>query len=505
MYVDSNAFVNAETLLLGPPADLDKKAIMCSCLALLRLVIDNKGWLCHPQSLLLVMQINNSQAWFLFEYYQSLQASRFALEAINGNPDILPNITLGLQAFDSCEVLRLDLLSTFQVLTGQDKAIPNYRCVKHSPLSSILGYSASTHSILLAHILGLYKYPQVPVSICSQSCPPGFWKAAKSGEPACCFQCVPCPQGKISNQTDSTECFTCPWDMWPNHQKSLCLPKPIEYLSYEGQMGRTLAVTSIISSLVPVVILRIFIHYKTTPIVKANNYFLSCLLLVSLSFCFFCSLGFIGYPHPEKCLLRQPAFGMVFALCISCILSKTIMVVFAFMATKPGSHLKLWTSPWVSFIIIFICALIQFILCFVWLYLSPPFPEKNTQTQLGHISVECNEGSPTAFWSMLGYLGLLASMSFIVAFLARSLPDSFNEAKFITFSMLAFLSVWASFILTTLSARGTYTQLMEVFAILTSSWALLICMFAPKCFIILFRPNMNSRDHLMRKDRRRND
>ncbi|XP_063302488.1 extracellular calcium-sensing receptor-like [Pelobates fuscus] len=341
---------------------------------------------------------------------------------------------------------------------------------------------------------------KAPVSVCSKSCPHGFRKAVKRSEPACCFQCVPCPQGQISNQTDSIDCLICPWDMWPNNQKSMCLPKHIEYLSYDDQLAKTLTATSILSSLVPVVILRIFTRYKTTPIVKANNYTISCLLLVSLSLCFLCSNAFIGYPHPEKCLLRQPAFGMAFALCISCILAKTILVVFAFMATKPGSFLRLWSSPWVSYIIICIVSLLQIILSIMWLSITPPFPEVNTHANPGLICVECNEGSPIAFWSMFGYLGLLSITSFFVAFLARRLPDSFNEATFITFSMLAFLSVWVSFIPASLSSTGKYVQAMEVFAILASSWALVICMFVPKCFIILFRPDMNSKNYLMQKN-----
>uniref|UniRef100_A0A8C5PEX8 G-protein coupled receptors family 3 profile domain-containing protein n=1 Tax=Leptobrachium leishanense TaxID=445787 RepID=A0A8C5PEX8_9ANUR len=333
---------------------------------------------------------------------------------------------------------------------------------------------------------------KVPVSVCSQSCPPGFWKATKKGEPVCCFQCVPCPQGEISNHTDSYNCLKCPWNLWPNPDKSRCLPKLIEYLSYEDSLGKTMASTSTVSSLVPIAILKIFIQFKATPIVKANNYSLSCLLLVSLSFCFLCSLAFIGYPQLEKCLIRQVAFGMVFALCISCILAKTMMVIFAFMVTKPGSNLKKWTNPWVSYMIVFISSLIQFLLCLTWLSLSPPFPEENMETQPTIIILHCNEGSRTAFWCMLGYLGLLATVSFIFAFLARRLPDSFNEAKFITFSMLAFLSVWVSYIPASLSAQGKYTVAMEIFAILTSTWALVICMFVPKCFIILFSlPNQN--------------
>ncbi|XP_017948208.2 vomeronasal type-2 receptor 26-like [Xenopus tropicalis] len=287
--------------------------------------------------------------------------------------------------------------------------------------------------------------------------------------------------------------------MWPNLQQDRCLPRPTEFLSYENPLGYSLAAISMLSSMIPLVILGIFIHYKNTPIVKANNYSLSYFLLLSLFLCFLCSLGFIGYQQPEKCLLRQVAFGLVFALCISCVLAKTITVVIAFNATKPGSRLRKWTGVKVSYCVIMLCALIQMIDCVLWLIFSPPFHELDTDTQPGVIIANCNEGSPTAFWCMMGYLGLLASISFIVAFLARRLPDSFNEAKLITFSMLAFLSVWVSFIPAYLSARGMYTVAMEVFAILSSSWAVVGCIFVPKCYIILFRPNLNSREHLIGK------
>ncbi|CAH2272589.1 extracellular calcium-sensing receptor-like [Pelobates cultripes] len=342
---------------------------------------------------------------------------------------------------------------------------------------------------------------EVPVSVCTESCLAGFRKVLRKGLPVCCFKCVPCPLGEISNMTDSLDCFKCPWDQWPNSQKDKCLPKNREFLSFEEPLGSALTATSVFSSLLPISIFGLFMCYKNTPIVRANNFSLSCLLLMSMSLCFLSSLAFIGYPQPEKCLLRQVAFGTVFTLCVSCILAKTFMVVFAFMATKPGSSLKKWVRPRVSYMIVALSTSLQLVLCITWISFAPPFSTDNIQTQPGIIIVECNEGSPTAFWCMLGYLGFLATISFIVAFLARRLPDSFNEAKFITFSMLAFLSVWVSYIPASLSSKGKYTVAMEVFAILSSSWALVICMFVPKCFIILFRSHMNSKEHLMGKGR----
>ncbi|XP_073510933.1 extracellular calcium-sensing receptor-like [Phyllobates terribilis] len=341
---------------------------------------------------------------------------------------------------------------------------------------------------------------ETPQSKCSSSCSLGSRKATIPGKPTCCFECVQCPIGEIANETDSVECQKCSWDTWPNIRQDMCLPRTIEFLSYDEAMGINLATLSIVSSLIPIGVLGVFIHYKTTPIVRANNWSLSCLLLVALFFCFLSSLAFIGYPHPEKCLLRQVAFGLAFTLCISCVLAKTITVVIAFKATKPGTSLRHWTGGKVSYTLIVICVLIQISICVTWLSYSPPFPEKDTQTQSMVIILNCNEGSPFAFWIMLGYLGLLATVSFIVAFLARRLPDSFNEAKYITFSMLAFLCVWISFIPATLSSRGKYTVAMEIFAILSSSWAVVFCIFLPKCFIILFRAHLNVRKNLMRKE-----
>ncbi|XP_069072175.1 vomeronasal type-2 receptor 26-like [Pleurodeles waltl] len=341
----------------------------------------------------------------------------------------------------------------------------------------------------------------VPPSVCSPSCPPGFRKVTEEGQPTCCFQCILCPPGEISNHTDSIDCFKCPVWSWPSSWKDHCIPKTVDFLTYDEPLGATLAAVSIFFSIITMVILSLFVHSRKTPIVKANNRSLSYILLLSLTLCFLSSLAFIGYPTIKKCLLRQVAFGITFALCISCILAKTVMVVIAFHATKPNSDLRRWAGPELSYSIIIFCTLIQVLLCTFWLAFLPPFPEYIFHAQPGTIIVECNEGSHSAFWCMLGYLWLLASISFIVAFLARKLPDSFNEAKLITFSMLAFLSVWLSFVPAYLSTKGKYMVAMEIFSILCSSCALVSCIFFPKCYTVLFQPQKNSRRHLLDKGR----
>ncbi|XP_029441510.1 extracellular calcium-sensing receptor-like [Rhinatrema bivittatum] len=342
-------------------------------------------------------------------------------------------------------------------------------------------------------------YAQAPASACSESCGPGFRKAILEGQPACCFDCVPCSEDEFSNQTDATECMKCPDDQWPTKRQDGCRKKTVEFLSYQEPLGMALAVFSVLGALMPSTILVVFIQKRHTPVVKANNRELSYLLLLALILSFGCSLVFIGNPTTLTCMVRQMAFGIVFTICISCLLAKTIMVVIAFKATKPTSNLKLWVGPRLPNALVLACSLVQVLICVTWLIVAPPFPQMNMKSQMGKIILECNEGSLVAFWCMLGYMSLLATISFIVAFLARKLPDSFNEAKFITFSMLIFIAVWLSFIPAYLSTTGKYTVAVEIFAILSSSAGLLGCIFFPKCYIILIRPDMNTKEYLMGK------
>ncbi|XP_078515257.1 vomeronasal type-2 receptor 26-like [Lissotriton helveticus] len=340
---------------------------------------------------------------------------------------------------------------------------------------------------------------KVPRSVCSEICPPGYRKAAREGEPTCCFDCVPCSQGEISNGTDAVKCLKCVESQWSNRRHDRCVQKQVEFLTVDDHLGLTLAVCASAMALITASLLSLFNKYRDTPIVKANNRGLSYLLLVTLLFCFLCSFMFIGRPTKLTCMLRQTIFGVIFSISVASVLAKTILVVLAFKATHPSSSSRKWLGSKTPFCIVFFCSLIQIVICVLWLAKSPPFPELNMKSYKEKIILQCNEGDTFFFYCMLGYMGLLATVSFIVAFLSRNLPGSFNEAKLITFSMLVFVSVWISFIPAYLSTRGKYMVAVEVFAILCSSAGLLGCIFFPKSYTILVRPERNTRIYLVRK------
>ncbi|XP_074844905.1 G-protein coupled receptor family C group 6 member A isoform X2 [Carettochelys insculpta] len=334
-------------------------------------------------------------------------------------------------------------------------------------------------------------------STCSQKCRPGQMKKVSASPHTCCYECVNCPEDYYTNQTDMDYCFLCNNKThWSPVNSTMCYKKTIEYLSWNDWFAILLLILSGLGVVLIFAISTIFTRNLETPVVKASGGLTVCYVILLCHFLIFASTSFfIGEPREFRCKTRQAFFGICFTLCISCILMKSLKILLAFsFDPKLQNFLKYLYKP---IPIVITCTGIQIVICTFWVTFRCPFVEQNFFIRRV-IILECNEGSIMAFGVMLGYIAALAFICFIFAFKGRKLPENYNEAKFITFGMLIYFIAWITFIPVYTTTFGKYRPAVEITVILISNYGILCCTFLPKCYIILYKQETNTKSAFLK-------
>lgn len=103
---------------------------------------------------------------------QRLEAMMFAIDRINKNTDILPNISLGVHILDTCsrdtyalnqslQFVRASLNNMDTSLECWDHSTPRPRKNYSGPVFGVVGGSYSSVSLQVANLLGLFHIPQI--------------------------------------------------------------------------------------------------------------------------------------------------------------------------------------------------------------------------------------------------------------------------------------------------------------------------------------------------------
>uniref|UniRef100_I3IW00 G-protein coupled receptor family C group 6 member A n=1 Tax=Oreochromis niloticus TaxID=8128 RepID=I3IW00_ORENI len=315
-------------------------------------------------------------------------------------------------------------------------------------------------------------------SKCTDSCQPGYSKTSVSGQPHCCYQCEPCFKEFESNL--NILMILC---------SSKCLPRKIDFLKWGDVYLIVLLSFTSLGAVLTIVVGIIFLAHWNTPVVRSSVGPISIILLLSLMITFTSVILFGGPPNSYQCQARQVVFGLSFTLCVSCIMVKSFKIVLAFEFDPDTQNvLKKLYKP---YLIIAVCMAGQVVIVTTWLVLSPPSTDSEI-TQDNMKLIFCNEKLIPAFGAMLAYIGLLALICFGVAYKGRKLPDSYNDAKFITFAMLIYFISWIMFGPVYVNVTDKYIPAVEMVVILISAYGILFCQFFTKCYIILCKKEANT-------------
>lgn len=294
------------------------------------------------------------------------------------------------------------------------------------------------------------------------------------------------------------ECKPCADWQYSSQQRDTCFNKTHEYLEWTDPFVITLNCIDVFGIIVTIVLAILFTIHRSTPIVKAVGGYLCFLELFSLLVCFCLTFSFPGMPTDASCMVGMPVFGIAFSLCISCILANLLQILAGFSFDPViGSWVKKLNQPLAVVAIVFG---VQLAVCVPWLLLFPPRLEMKDFERT--ILLQCDKGCNYFFIAMLLYIALLALCCFLFAFKGKQLPDLYRNAQLITTSMLLFLIIWIVFIPIYINLFGKYKQAIEVSAIIISCYSILGCHLAPKCYIMVFRKEINNENAITEYIRR---
>ena len=86
----------------------------------------------------------------------------FAVDEINRNSKLLPNISLGYSLYDSCVKLGISFRAALSMTSGRGEPFQlNEICNGNPPLLGIVGDTSSTRTIAISSIVSLYRVPMV--------------------------------------------------------------------------------------------------------------------------------------------------------------------------------------------------------------------------------------------------------------------------------------------------------------------------------------------------------
>ncbi|GFR59267.1 metabotropic glutamate receptor [Elysia marginata] len=218
------------------------------------------------------------------------------------------------------------------------------------------------------------------------------------------------------------------------------------------------------------------------------------ILLFGISISYITSVAMLARPSMFTCLIRRFALGVSLCFVYAAILTKTNRIFRIFsVGIKAMVKRPSYTSPKSQIFICLALVSVQVVGAFTWLGFEKP-DVMLTHHQKGQLVLRCRASQIATIVSLL-YNIFLIILCTVYAFKTRKIPQNFNEAKYIAFTMYSTCIVWVAFVPIYFGANHDFK--IEVTSLCMcvniSATVALFCLFAPKVYIVLLQPHKNVR------------
>ncbi|XP_026857667.2 metabotropic glutamate receptor 7 isoform X1 [Electrophorus electricus] len=338
----------------------------------------------------------------------------------------------------------------------------------------------------------------VPGSVCSLPCRTGQRKKTVKGMP-CCWHCEPCDGYQY--QYDETTCKLCAYNMRPNGNRTGCQPIPIVKLEWHSPWAVIPVFLAMLGIIATIFVMATFVRYNDTPIVRASGRELSYVLLTGIFLCYIITFVMIAKPDVAVCSFRRIFLGLGMCISYAALLTKTNRIYRIFEEGKKSVTPPRLISPTSQLAITSSLISVQLLGVFIWFGVDPPntiidYDEQKTiNPDKARGVLKCDITDLQIICS-LGYSILLMVTCTVYAIKTRGVPENFNEAKPIGFTMYTTCIVWLAFIPiffgTAQSAEKLYIQTTTLTISMNLSASVALGMlYMPKVYVIIFHPELN--------------
>ena len=340
---------------------------------------------------------------------------------------------------------------------------------------------------------------EVPISQCGRCMAGQYRRLVQS---SCCGICEPCLGQNYSSGPLATECGLCAEESWGNDPlvgSSACVVLGESFLSFDHPYSIIIMIIAIIGLVCVAFTVVVFAMFWTTPVVKSSGREQMILLLIGITISFISAFFYVSPPLPVTCAFQRTLVWISFSVMFGALLVKIVRVARIFLRKTIVSRPR-FTEP--VYQVLFTLILISVQVLIVVISLSVHNPEVQRMVRL--VTDEPNE-TPTVVVTCLldaivflvlsvGYETILIATCTLLGALSFSYPENFNEAKYVAFCSLSILVIWIALIITYFATQ-TMQELQNItvsLAVVMTGYAVLLCLFGPKIFIILFRPKRNT-------------
>ncbi|XP_042665466.1 metabotropic glutamate receptor 5 isoform X1 [Centrocercus urophasianus] len=326
-------------------------------------------------------------------------------------------------------------------------------------------------------------------SVCSEPCEKGQIKVIRKGEVSCCWTCTPCKENEYV--FDEYTCKACQLGSWPNDELTGCDLIPVQYLRWGDPEPIAAVVFACLGLLATLFVTAIFIMYRDTPVVKSSSRELCYIILAGICLGYLCTFCLIAKPQQIYCYLQRIGIGLSPAMSYSALVTKTnrIARILAGSKKKICTKKPRFMSACAQLVIAFILICIQLGIIVALFIMEPP-DIMHDYPSIREVYLICNTTN-LGVVTPLGYNGLLILSCTFYAFKTRNVPANFNEAKYIAFTMYTTCIIWLAFV--PIYFGSNYKIITMCFSVSLSATVALGCMFVPKVYIILAKPERNVR------------